>query len=351
VGVCRNLPGTRLEIDRIGRLYRARFPGGRPLATMTGTGADKASLIRQLTPAKDGKAWRYLHLATHAFFLPPPAPPRPRTQWLSFGEERDWLTWARNPLLLTGLVLSGANRSAEKGICRGEELAELDLRGTQVVVLSACDTALGGVWRGEGMIGLQRPFQLSGARNTIASLWKVHDAATSVLMEQFYTQLWVEKRSPLQALRQAQLFVLRNPDKVQQRQQELRPLLAQRRKELLAAGHRGLGDEAMPLPEVEQRRSDPALWAAFVLSGEAATDHVVEETPADSEEVQDVAPSGHRLNSWLLAGGVALGVAALFAALLVLHRGRGSNAAFAPRATPPSATSAESGPPEQTSLR
>src|SRR5262249_9242555 len=170
-GVCRNLPGPRLEIDRIGRLYRARFPGGRPLATMTGTGADKASLIRQLTPAKEGKAWRYLHLATHAFFLAaPPVPRRLAGDELSFVQERDQLTAQRNPLLRTGLVLSGANRSPEMGLYRGEEVRELDLRGTEVVVLSACDTALGRLQQGEGMLGLQRAFGLTGARSLVASL-------------------------------------------------------------------------------------------------------------------------------------------------------------------------------------
>jgi CHAT domain-containing protein len=258
VGVCRNLPGSRLEVDRIGRLYRGRFPGGRPLATLTGTGADKASLIRQLTPAKDGKAWRYLHLATHAFFLPaPPVPRRLAGDELSFTQERDQLTAERNPLLRTGLVLSGANRSPETGLYRGEEVRELDLRGTEVVVLSACDTALGRLQQGEGMLGLQRAFALTGARSLVASQWKVRDSATSVLMEEFYRQLWVEKRTPLQALRQAQLAVLRDPGRVEKRE-----------KELLHSGWREPDDEAAPLPKVAQKRSHPALWAAFVLSGD-----------------------------------------------------------------------------------
>jgi CHAT domain-containing protein len=176
---------------------------------------------------------------------------------LSFAQERDQLTAERNPLLRTGLVLSGANRSHETGLCRGEELAELDLRGTQVVVLSACDTALGKLQQGEGMLGLQRAFALSGARSLVASLWKVRDSSTSVLMEEFYRQLWVEKRSPLEALRQAQLAVLRDPGRIDKRE-----------KELAGSKHRDPEDEAAPLPRPAQKRSHPALWAAFVLSGD-----------------------------------------------------------------------------------
>jgi CHAT domain-containing protein len=128
----------------------------------------------------------------------------------------------------------------------------LDLRGTQVVVLSACDTARGGLAVGEGVFGLQRAFHLSGARTVVASQWSVADAATSVLMEEFYRQLWTEKRTPLEALRQAQLAVLRDPGRAERRQ-----------KELASAKERDPKDRAT-LP----KRSHPALWAAFVLSGD-----------------------------------------------------------------------------------
>jgi CHAT domain-containing protein len=260
VGICRNLPGTRLEIDRIGLLYRDRFPKARPCEKLTGNAADKAALMRRLTPAKDRKAWRYLHLATHAFLLTAPrVPSRLTGDELSFVQQRDQLTAKRNPLLRTGLVLSGANRSPETGLLRGEEVAELDLRGTQVVVLSACDTALGPlpVGLGEGMLGLQRAFALTGAGSLVVSQWKVRDSATSVLMEEFYRQQWVEKRTPLEALRQTQLAVLRDPGRVEQRE-----------KELLRSGWRDPEDEATPLPKPAQKRSHAALWAAFVLSGD-----------------------------------------------------------------------------------
>ena len=87
----------------------------------------------------------------------------------------------------------------------------LDLRGCELVVLSACETGLGEAEDGQGVLGLQRAFQAAGARAVVASLWKVDDAATGVLMERFYTNLWDKKLPKLEALRQAQLAVLNDP--------------------------------------------------------------------------------------------------------------------------------------------
>src|SRR5262249_37939457 len=208
---------------------------------------------------------RSLHLATHGFFEPP-SPEAIKLRWpaeeqrLPFGLAKEYRTYTRNPLLLSGLVLAGANRDREKGILRAEEVAGLDLRGCELVALSACETALGKVADTEGVQGLQRAFHAAGARSLVVSLWKVQDAATSVLMEEFYANLWQRKLPRLEALRQAQLTVLRNPTRVQQRQKELAKL-----------GVRGPEDEPEPLPKgglAAAPRSHPALWAAFILSGD-----------------------------------------------------------------------------------
>jgi CHAT domain-containing protein len=145
---------------------------------------------------------------------------------------------------------------------RAEQVQSLDLRVTELVVLSACETGLGALEYGQGVLGLQRAFQSAGARAVLASLWKVDDAATSVLMEQFYTNLWVKKMPKLEALRQAQITVLKNPGLVRARQAEL--------------AKRGIGEKAEKLPQggrvaapgADGPRSDPSLWAAFVMSGD-----------------------------------------------------------------------------------
>jgi CHAT domain-containing protein len=86
----------------------------------------------------------------------------------------------------------------------------LDLSGVDMVVLSACQTGLGQRRKGEGVLGLQRAFQVAGARSVLASLWSVDDKATRELMTRFYKDLWGKKAvSRAEALRQAQLYLMR----------------------------------------------------------------------------------------------------------------------------------------------
>jgi CHAT domain-containing protein len=175
-----------------------------------------------------------------------------------------------DPLLGCGLVLSGANADSGRGTLTALEVADLDLRGCEVLVLSACETGLGKLEGGEGVLGLQSAFHGAGARTVVASLWSVSDPATSVLMEHFYKNLWAENPlSRLEALRQAQLFVLKHPEAVKQRARELRDSLVKGGRGG-ADGLRGKGKEV----ELAESRppgsgfSHPAWWAAFVLSGD-----------------------------------------------------------------------------------
>lgn len=85
----------------------------------------------------------------------------------------------------------------------------------ELAVLSACDTGLGELDQGgEGVFGLQRAFHLGGCRNVVASLWKVDDEPTAALMALFYHNLWQKGEKPLDALRHAQLALLRHPEEV-----------------------------------------------------------------------------------------------------------------------------------------
>jgi CHAT domain-containing protein len=153
---------------------------------------------------------RILHVATHGFFLSDQqvaaAALRPvETPPLPLGE---------NPLLRSGLALAGANlrRSGDSddGILTAAEAAQLDLRGTELVVLSACETGLGDVQQGEGVYGLRRALVLAGAQAQLVSLWKVADAKTPMLMVDYYQRLLKgEGRSA--ALREAQQAMIANP--------------------------------------------------------------------------------------------------------------------------------------------
>jgi CHAT domain-containing protein len=125
------------------------------------------------------------------------------------------------------------------------------------MVLSACESSLGTETDREGLLGLQRAFHAAGVRSLVSSLWPVSDGATSVLMEEFYTNLWRRKLRPPEALRLAQLAVLDHPERV-----------VQRWRELAAKSPRGLDENPAKLPAAAAaRRCSPAArWAGFVHS-------------------------------------------------------------------------------------
>jgi CHAT domain-containing protein len=263
------LPGAEREARQVAGLFARAFPRQHRPRLLEGNEADKPGLLRAL---KERPA--YLHLATHGYFEPPlPPSAAPRDERGQRLDEVAWRTFGRNPLLVSGLVLAGANESNERGRLTAEEVAGLDLSGVRLAALSACQTALGKQAGWQGVQGLQRAFHEAGARHLLASLWSVHDAATSVLMEQFYARLWgKQKPSPTEALRQAQLFVLNHPDAVLKRAGELRAELVKRGISEPVLEARGFHKKALTLPpggkDRTPPRSPPAWWAAFVLSGD-----------------------------------------------------------------------------------
>lgn len=144
-----------------------------------------------------------VHLATHGFFC----------------ESADSVpvTVRDNPLLRSGLALTGANRSfsgdsattsGEDGILTALEVSGLNLVGTELTVLSACESGLGDLVSGEGVFGLRRAFQHAGVRTVVMSLWAVPDRETSLLMDGFYRR-WLSGMGKRDALRESALEVLR----------------------------------------------------------------------------------------------------------------------------------------------
>ncbi len=248
------LAGTDREAKQVADIARAATRL-RPVA-LAGKEASTDRVLAELPKA------RVAHLATHGFFADPEfrsAFQLDPGQFGLAGKERA-AAGARSPLVLSGLVLAGANRNGpaaapDRGVVTAESVVGLRLEDLDLAVLSACETGLGEVAGGEGVFGLTRAFHLAGCRTVVASLWKVDDDATAALTGLFYRNLWVGKMPPAEALRQAQLALLRNPAAV--------PQLARRR---------GADFTETDLPEVTPApaaagRTPTGLWAGFVLSG------------------------------------------------------------------------------------
>lgn len=200
------LPGTAAELQAISRVNQQAQPA-RPLTLLESLQATKAELLEQ------GPKAGVLHLATHAYFAGEectPAGLASASQSVRIGAEAPPFL-GHNPLLLAGVALAGANeRDKADGILTALEVTALDLRGTSLVVLSACDTRLGTAARGQELLGLRWAFAYAGARNLLTSLWSVPDAKTAILMTHFYTDFWLRGLSVPDALRAAQLEMLKN---------------------------------------------------------------------------------------------------------------------------------------------
>ncbi|MEO1146845.1 MAG: CHAT domain-containing protein, partial [Cyanobacteria bacterium J06638_22] len=186
------LPGTEEEAAAIAPLL------SNPLV-LDGADATEEALKQVDRPS-------ILHIATHGFFLQDQdclAVPNTRSGREAFvdiisTDDVDCVPTPRNvenPLLRSGLVFAGVNQrdqfpdGSEDGVLTAQEVAQMNLRGTQLVVLSACETGLGNVVNGGGVYGLRRAFVLAGAESQLMSLWKVDDFGTSELMQGYYERI------------------------------------------------------------------------------------------------------------------------------------------------------------------
>lgn len=205
------LPGTRTEAHNVAEALHSLNP------TLY-LGDDG---VEETFKALDATRTSIIHIATHGFY--------------NAGDNSD----PESALDRTGLIMSGANnywltpqapKDIDDGVLTAREISDLDLRGTDLVVLSACQTGLGDV-AGEGVYGLQRAFKMAGVQSILMSLWPVNDEATQVLMSDFYRNLTA----------------------------------GMTKREALASARKAVSQLTFTIDGVEHPGSDPYFWAAFVL--------------------------------------------------------------------------------------
>ncbi len=177
---------------------------GEKTQLLTGAEASEARLKKLIRP-------RVLHLSSHAFYL------RNLPQ-LELPAGETYRPHARNPLLRCGIALAGANfvstlpaGMAEDGLFTGLEAAQLNLHGTELVILSACESSVGEIHAGEGAMSLRRAFRIAGAEAVLASHWPVSNAATQILMKNFVAH-WQSGVPRAEALRRAQRELRQSED-------------------------------------------------------------------------------------------------------------------------------------------
>jgi CHAT domain-containing protein/tetratricopeptide (TPR) repeat protein len=196
------LPNTEAEARQVGALF-----GVKPYL-----GAEAREAI-----LKDARQPRIVHLATHGFFLAQPTASRPEAEIRGFalsftpGLNEPPSGPVENPLLLSGVALAGANGAGpgpDDGLLYALEVAALDLRGTKLVVLSACQTGLGASVDGEGLFGLRRALVLAGSESQVLSLWRVQDDTTASFMTALHGEL-AKGAARVDALRTVQRALLK----------------------------------------------------------------------------------------------------------------------------------------------
>jgi CHAT domain-containing protein/Flp pilus assembly protein TadD len=194
------LPGTKTEIEKIAEILKSK---GWTTNTHTGIDATEESVKSVRSP-------KILHIATHGEF--------DRNNETSEEQKKIY----ENPLLKSKLILAGGENTrlklgnnesidsgTEDGYLTAYEVMNMNLDNTELVVLSACETGLGEIKNGEGVYGLQRAFQVAGAKSLIMSLWKVPDAPTQELMLSFYSK-WLGGMDKREAFRQSQMELAKN---------------------------------------------------------------------------------------------------------------------------------------------
>jgi CHAT domain-containing protein len=195
------LPATKIEVEQIAKSFEEN---GWQVSEYLGDKASETNIKQEESP-------RVLHIATHGYFFDDiPTDKSNNERFLGMDRQRV----VQDPMLRSGLLFTGANKTlqgekvdGENGLLSASEASLLNLRGTELVVLSACETGKGEVKNSEGVYGLRKAFSDAGAANTIMSLWKVDDKVTQEFMTRYY-EIWLnEKTSIREAFNRTQLVI------------------------------------------------------------------------------------------------------------------------------------------------
>ena len=213
-----------------------------------------------------GKKTNLLHIATHGFYwTEKEARYKDNLNFLILNDNHPKYVEDK-ALTRSGLLLAGANNAlmgkklpegVDDGILTAKEISQLDLRGLDLVALSACETGLGEI-KGDGVFGLQRGFKNAGANSLLMSLWKVDDEATRLLMTQFYKNL-TSGMSKFESLRQAQKYV-REYEVEMEVNSDIRPSISAYDKEKAQQN----ANKEKKIKKVKKYEA-PKYWAAFIL--------------------------------------------------------------------------------------
>jgi CHAT domain-containing protein len=195
------LPATKVEVEQIAKSFKEN---GWQVSEYLGDKASESNIKQEASP-------RVLHIATHGYFFDDiPTDKNNNERFLGIDRQRV----VQDPMLRSGLLFTGANKTlqgekveGENGLLSASEASLLNLRGTELVILSACETGKGEVKNSEGVYGLRKAFSDAGAANTIMSLWKVDDKVTQEFMTRFY-DIWLNEKTTIrEAFNRTQLEI------------------------------------------------------------------------------------------------------------------------------------------------
>jgi CHAT domain-containing protein len=193
------LPATKIEVENISSTFT---DNNWQVSSYLDNDASETNIKQLESP-------RVLHIATHGYFFEDIPDDLSNDRFM--GMDRKQVV--QNPLLRSGLLFTGANKTlqgddikGENGLLSAYESALLNLRATELVVLSACETGRGEIKNSEGVYGLRKAISDAGAANTIMSLWKVDDNVTQEFMSTFYSA-WLSGKTIRKAFNETQLAI------------------------------------------------------------------------------------------------------------------------------------------------